>query len=81
MTPESVLEDAAEALHTAAQRGLYNGHLCFWEGKLQALPRTHTTKPHPIFEYFGPTILWDGHTSKEWNALKLKLWNFFKERI
>lgn len=81
MTPESILDDAAEALLSAYKRGLWNGHLCFWEGKLQALKRTHTMKEHPIFEYFGPTNLTDGYTSEEWDALKRKLWNFFKEKV
>lgn len=80
MTPETVLEDTAEALDTARHIGLYRGHLCFWKGKLQALHRQHTTKQHPVFFNFGPKDLIDGFNCNEWENLKTKLWNFFKEK-
>lgn len=80
MTPESVLEQAAEALLSAYLLGQYRGHLCFWKGKLQALHHHHTYLEHPIFFNFNGDHLTEGLSTQEWDTLKTNLWNFFKEK-
>lgn len=80
MTPESVLEEASDALKHAKSIGLYHGHLCYCKGKLQAFQHNHTTDRHPIFFLFNHDHIINGLSTKEREYLKTKLWNFFKEK-
>lgn len=54
-------------------------HLCWWEGKLQCLPRDHTDKSHKVFRNITDADARVGFNSRQWIALGGKVESFLKE--
>lgn len=81
MTPETLIADVAEMIKAANEQGVMCAHVCYYDGKLQVLQRQHTDHPHTVFFLLGYNHLKDGLSPQEWDILKTRLWNFFKEKI
>jgi len=80
MNPEQRIWEVAKMFFEAVKKTGKKVHLCYWEKKLQVLPFDHTQKPHMVFRTVDALDVDRGMTSAEWNKLKLKLENFFKDK-
>ena len=70
---------AGEAIKDAIDIGIYKGHLCFFKGLMALRPEQHTNEKHIVFMNITSDMTREGLSPAEWDELRKRMWNFFKD--
>ncbi|MBA7666913.1 hypothetical protein ES703_74996 [subsurface metagenome] len=80
MNPETLLNEAAEAIENRGLSVVGSYHVCFVDDKIQCLSTAQPVKKEFIFETYPGHELTKGLTSKQWNRLSRKIGTFFERK-
>jgi hypothetical protein len=73
--PEDLLINIAETMADELNKGNVDLHVCLFENSVNARPKKHTKKEHPVICNITERQASRGLSSLKWNQLRDKAWS------
>lgn len=79
MNPEQLLKEVATAIKHRTISNTHRWHIVYYYNRITCVPSNINVPPEVVFFYFTEQMVDRGFTPEEWNTLKAKVTEFYKE--